>query len=682
MLEGPQQAAPSTLPAWTRFAQPLPTLAAVALFLFWVSSSGGYFPHVWYAGGLFLGAILLVALFAWPGLLGGVSRPTAVALVALAAFTVWSYLSIAWAEVPGDAWDGAGRTALYLIVFALFALWRIPDWATLALLGTFALGVALIGFVTIVAAGSSEDAGPYFIGGRLIDPIGYVNGDAAVFVLAFWPALFLASQRELPTLLRPVFLAAAGVLAQLALLPQSRGAVFAFPVVLLLYVALVPGRVRTVVFLVPIGLALAVSAQRLLDVGDERSGAGLAEAASRASTSIAVTAAVLLVVGLAFAAGDRRLELSERVRRSIAKGLAVAVAACALVGIVAALVLVDVGERANSVWDQLHAPPSPPAATATNRLTGGLESNRADLWRVALAEFREHPVAGIGVENFGVAYVRERHSDEETLYAHSFPLQLLTQTGVVGAVLMTVFLVAAIAAGIAAIRRRRGFARGISAVALVVFASWLVHASIDWFWELPALTGPALAFLALAGATGEELPRSTSRRARLASLGAAALGVVLVLSFVPPWLAARETRAAALEWRGDADGAAARLSRARRLNPLTDKADLTAGSIARRREDWDAMAVAYERALERNPHSWYSRLQLALALAQQGNRAAAVAQLEQAERLNPTEPTIDLVSGWLRRDEPVNVSEVSQILLDRHARVTGGEPEFEPTRKP
>ena len=73
-------------------------------------------------------------------------------------------------------------------------------------------------------------------------------------------------------MLRPLFLAAAGVLAELALLPQSRGAVFAFPVVLLLYLALVPGRVRTVVFLAPVGLALAVSARRLLDVGDERTG--------------------------------------------------------------------------------------------------------------------------------------------------------------------------------------------------------------------------------------------------------------------------------------------------------------------------------------------------------------------------------------------------------------------------
>jgi hypothetical protein len=679
MPDGP----PPALPSWARLAQPLPCLAAVALFLLWAGSAGGYFPHVWYAGGLFLAAILLVALFAWPGIFAGVSRPTAVALPALAAFTGWSYLSIAWAGVPGDAWDGAGRTALYLLVFTLFALWRVPVWGALALLGTFALGVALLGFLTIVAAGRAEDAGGYFIRGRLIDPIGYVNGDAALFVLAFWPALFLASRRELPTYVRPLFLAAAGVLAQLALLPQSRGAVLAFPLVLLVYLALVPGRVRTVVFVLPIGLVLTAVYHRLLDLADNRSGPELASGSRSVATTMAVTAALLFAVGFGLALVDRRVEISARARRLAERALAVSAGAALLAGIVGTLLFVDVRGHVGDAWDQLHAPPAATAtATGSTRLTSGLQSNRADLWRVALAEFREHPVVGIGAENFGVAYVRDRHSDEETLYPHSFLLQVLTQTGLVGALLMAVFLTAAVAAAAGSVRRQRGLASGVSAVGLVVFASWLLHGSIDWFWELPALAGPALAFLALAGASGHELPAASSRRARIAGRVAVVLAVAVAVSFVPPWLAARETRTAALEWRADGAGAAARLDRARRLNPLSDRADLTAGSIARRRQDWDAMAAAYERALERNPHSWYSHLQLALARARQGEPNAAVAQLELAERLNPSEPTIDLVARWVRRGEPVNVGEVAQILLDRHAQVTGGELDSEPTRKP
>ena len=45
-----------------------------------------------------------------------------IALGCLAAYTALSFLSILWAAVPGDAWEGANRTLLYLLVFALFAL--------------------------------------------------------------------------------------------------------------------------------------------------------------------------------------------------------------------------------------------------------------------------------------------------------------------------------------------------------------------------------------------------------------------------------------------------------------------------------------------------------------------------------------------------------------------------------
>ena len=55
-------------------------------------------------------------------LAGGTLRD--IALACLAAYTVLSFLSILWARVPADAWEGANRTLLYLAVFALFAAWH------------------------------------------------------------------------------------------------------------------------------------------------------------------------------------------------------------------------------------------------------------------------------------------------------------------------------------------------------------------------------------------------------------------------------------------------------------------------------------------------------------------------------------------------------------------------------
>ena len=389
MPAAPSSAGASSPGSWLSLAQPLPLLAAVGLFVYWGSSGGGYFPHHWYTGGLLFGAMILVALVGRPALFAGLSLPTLVALAALAGFTGWSFLSIAWADVQGDALLGAGRTGLYLLVFALFTIWRVPLRGVLILLGAFALGVALVGAGTLAAAARADDASAYFIGARLIEPLGYVNGNAALAVLAFWPAFFLASRRELPILVRALFLATAGVLLELALLPQSRGAVLAFPVAAIAYVVLVPCRVRTAIHALPVAVALAVSLEPLLDVGVEETGAGLASASGTAATVVAASALALFLCGLALAVADRRFQFSARTQRLSARALAAVVATVAVVALVAVVASVDVGERAHTAWDQLNAPQQ--KLVGDDRLTAGLQSSRADLWRVALAEFRAHP---------------------------------------------------------------------------------------------------------------------------------------------------------------------------------------------------------------------------------------------------------------------------------------------------
>ena len=71
------------------------------------------------------------------------------ALAAWRAYTALSFLSILWAAVPGDAWEGANRTLLYLLVFALFAGWRQRGRSAVLLLGAWAL--AMVGLAAFVA---------------------------------------------------------------------------------------------------------------------------------------------------------------------------------------------------------------------------------------------------------------------------------------------------------------------------------------------------------------------------------------------------------------------------------------------------------------------------------------------------------------------------------------------------
>ena len=124
-------------------------LAAIGLFVIWASDQAGYPVTHWAPGGLLLLALLGVA-FAVVGLRAReVPLPVRVAMACLAGYTALSFLSILWAAVPGDAWEGANRTLLYLAVFALFAGWRQRGPSAALLLCGWTL--ALVGLAVYVA---------------------------------------------------------------------------------------------------------------------------------------------------------------------------------------------------------------------------------------------------------------------------------------------------------------------------------------------------------------------------------------------------------------------------------------------------------------------------------------------------------------------------------------------------
>src|SRR6185312_10738708 len=124
-------------------------------------------------------------------------------------------------------------------------------------------------------------------------------------------------------------------------------------------------------------------------------------------------------------------------------------------------------------------------------------SGRYDFWRVALDAFVAHPIGGLGQDNFHNYYVPRRRTGEEPSWTHSIELRLLAHTGLVGTALFAVFLIAAVAAALRA-RLRSWPGAAVAAAALLPFVVWLIYGSVDWFWEVPALSGPALGFLGMA----------------------------------------------------------------------------------------------------------------------------------------------------------------------------------------
>ena len=683
-LTGSLRAAPATVPA----------LAALALFVIWATDQAGYPVTHWGPGGV----VILALLAMTAGLLGVrvAELPIAVrvALGALAAYTALSFVSILWASVPADAWEGANRTLLYLLVFALFACWpQRGASAALLLVGWTIALIALAAFTALhldaASAGSLERLLP---GGRLDYPTGYPNANAAQWLMAFWPALLLARSERLAWALRGLLAGGAVLLADLALLSQSRGSLFAAPVMLLLVFALLPGRLRTFALLVPVAAGVAASAPSVLRVGNRLSGGAVTQSALH--SAIAVSFAAALAIGIVVAVGsalETRHPVSPSTRRRARKGVCAAAIATLLLVIVGGLVAAgDPVHRIERGWTTFKGGYAADSKTGS-RLISGLGSNRYDFYRVALNEFAAHPIAGIGADNFSQQYLAHGRSRETPHYPHSVELRTLSQTGLIGGLLALVGLGAALLAAGRAVRRADALGQTVAAAALAGFGYWVVHGSFDWFWEFAGLGAPAFAMLGTACALcptgppprerGAEVPvrplgqgfRASGKRARVlagARLGAVTIAALaLAASLALPWLSELQLHRAARVWTTSPRGAYADLNDAATLNPLSDQAYLLAGSIALRYGETARADHEFSLALERTPDDAYATLERGAIASARGERGAASRLLERAVRLAPRDALAGAALHLVRAGRRVDLDELNRSILRKAQRL-------------
>jgi O-antigen ligase len=113
---------------------------------------------------------------------------------------------------------------------------------------------------------------------------------------------------------------------------------------------------------------------------------------------------------------------------------------------------------------------------------------RPGYWRAALSEYRAHPALGDGAGAFGRYWLQHPSADpgvQGTRDAHSLYIETLAELGPVGLALLLV----ALGAPLAALPRARSPAVPAAAGAYVAY---LVHAGVDWDWEMPAVTLAAL----------------------------------------------------------------------------------------------------------------------------------------------------------------------------------------------
>lgn len=664
-MRGALRAAPATLPC---------SLAVVALVLL-AADGGGVRLAAWTP--LAFGLLALLTLCAVLGRDGlrATPAPVLAALGGFAALCAWSYLSILWATDQGAAWEGANRTLLYLLVAALFGLWRQTGETAALLLGAWAAGMVAVAALVAVRVLGADDLAAWFSADRLVEPAGYANAQAATWLMAVWPCVALAAAPRVPLAARAVLAGGAVLLVDLALLSLSRGAVLSLPIVLALFLALAPHRLRHLAVLVPVGIAVAATAPVVLDVGPAlRAGAGerdAVQAALRAALTAAAVVGLLVAaavpLGRRWAAQDRfGPDTAGRARRAWAiaapAGLAVAaVAALAVAG--------NPATRAADAWESFRD--GYDARGAAESRLGELGSNRSDFYRVALDTFSEQPLRGVGLDNYQAAYLRLGAARETPRYAHSWPLSVLAQLGVAGALLALAWLAATGWAAAAALRRPDELGAAAAAGALFAFAGFLVHGAGDWFWEYPPLGLPAFALLGLALALvpAQKTPRS-GRAAGALAAGMVVGCAIAALSYAAPWAAERETRAAGAEWPADPLRAFERVDRAARLNPLSAGPYLTGGTIAVRRRTLGVADRYFAAALARNPASAYALLQRGAIASALGDEERAVVLLRRAVALDPRNEVAAAALRDAERGVPVDVAALNAELLAR-ARAVG-----------
>ncbi len=672
----------------------LPALVAVAGMVAWASSQAGYPLTHWAPGGLVALALLGIATAAVPPRWAEIPPAVRVAALCLAGYTALSFLSILWAGVPGDAWEGADRTLLYLLVFLLFALWRQRGASAALLLGAWTL--ALIGLAAFTALHIAHgDLARLLPGGRLSYPTGYPNANAAQWLMAFWPAVLLARCERLWWGLRGVLAGGAVLLAAVALLSQSRGAFYTTPVVLVLVFALLPGRARTFALLLPVAVGLGAIVPVVLRVGERAEHGGDVRGALHSAT-VAMFAAALgvgLVVAAA-AALESRTVLSQPAAARVRRGVG-ALGVLSLVAILAGgwVAAGDPLTRVEHGWSTFKSPSSYAADSATgSRLTSGLGSNRYDFYRVALNEFAAHPLLGIGADNYAQQYLRHGRSLENPHYPHSVELRTLTQTGLAGGLLALAGLLAALLAAMRGVRAPDPLGRYVAAAALGGFGCWAVHGSVDWFWEFAGLGAPAFALLGLACGLAPRTapapgtapaPRTTPtprtapaprtegqapigmRPRRLGLVAGALLAALAAASLAAPWLSRLEVQSAARVWTVAPAKAYARLNDAARLNPLSDEPQVLAGSIALRLGELNRADHEFALALRRVPDDAYATLERGAIASTRGQRARALTLLTRAAALDPRDALTRAALALARRGGRVSLTELNRSILGK-----------------
>ncbi|HEX4109767.1 MAG TPA: O-antigen ligase family protein [Solirubrobacteraceae bacterium] len=585
-------------------------------------------------------AVGLLVLPARAGLPGGSS------LAWFGLLVVWTALSVQWSVQPDTSWQEAGLTLSYAASFALAAtLARLMPQRWGSVLGGIALGGVIVCAYALLTKVDPAHLDANDTYARLRAPYNYWNAIGLNAAMTVVPCLWLGARRTGSAVTRVLAYPALGLALVTLMLAYSRGALLVLGIECAAWFIFVPLRLRAAALCAAAGVAAggvvawdfsqATLTGNNVDLS-QRTASGL-----QLGILLIAMIVVLLLAGMAigFITARRPPSAHTRRRAGIAILLALALVPVAVVGALAA------SHRGlfGTIHHDLHTLTNANAVVPNTpgRLTA-VASVRARYWSEALKAWKLHPVIGNGAGGYGTVRLRFRTDSLNVQQAHGYVVQTLCDLGIVGMVISLgiagAWLLAAgrLARPLGLVRRRRlrfmrrreepfTAERVGQLTMIVVVLGFAVHSLIDWTWFIP---GDALVAMLcagwLAGAAGRPrgpawapADQASARRLSLdavlhakAPRQAAAL-VVLVVALLAAWT----------EWQPDRSADAASAA------GIAFTQGRTAQALA------DLRHARSEDPLSSLPLWYLSAIQQA-----EGHNAAARASLQQAVRLQPSNP--------------------------------------------
>jgi hypothetical protein len=622
--------------------------------------------------------LVAVAAIIW-GRAGSLSGALTLALFGvLAALTA---LSVTWSIQPDASWIEANRTLAYLAVFAAaIGAARLAPNGWLVLLRGLLIGIAVITFYALASRIWPATIAPDDVYSRLAQPYGYWNALGLTAAMGVPLTLWLGSRRAGHAAVNALAYPLLAGLLMAIFLSFSRGAIIAAVIAAVLWLAIVPLRLRSVT-------VLAVSA------------AGAAPLLLWALTKKAFTESSVPLPLREGVADDFGILLLTLLVLTLAAGLTVGFriagqapgpkarlrfgSAAAAVALIAPLIMLvgietsdkGVSDRVSELADTKGETPGGPGRFATG------SSSRAKYWREARLVFDQEPVAGTGAGTFGTARLRFRRDALVARQAHGYVAQTMSDLGLLGiAVSMALLTAWAIAADRALGLSRRDRSTpwtpervGLAALAASAVA-FGVQSVIDWTWFVP---GPAVMALAAAGfVAGSARPTSEwAERPRLKALPRARLAMAaaaLLMVAVVAWAAwqpqrshdkAQEAYALLGDNKpGDAERAA---KDAEDVNPLALEPLFAQAAVEEQKGDLRTAEATLARGVREHrsdPASWLRLAQFQLFTQDDAKRAQKT------------------LLGALALDP--NSREAAYAYFETRVRLRGGQPGATPTQAP